>query len=87
MSLLTVPEPRWEDAKHVKISDFGSSWENVSTGLPDGDITTIAVNCNGTAVYAGVREEGLFAAIANSVSQVPLDATTDVEYGSSVRNR
>ena len=67
--------------------DFGSSWEDVSAGLPDGDITAIAVNCNGTVVYAGVRNEGLFAAVANSVSPVPLDTTTDVEYGSSGRSR
>jgi photosystem II stability/assembly factor-like uncharacterized protein len=67
--------------------DFGSTWKNVSADLPDGDITAIAVNCNGTVVYAGVRNEGLFAAVANSVSPVPLDTTTEVEYGSSGRSR
>lgn len=63
--------------------NFGSSWEGISTGLPNRDITAIAVNCNGTVVYAGVRDEGLFAAVAKSVSPVPLDTTTGVEYGSS----
>jgi len=63
--------------------NFGSTWEGISTGLPNRDITAIAVNCNGTVVYAGVRNEGLFAAVAKSVSPVPLDTTTGVEYGSS----
>ena len=62
--------------------DFGLNWENVSSNLPSEDITAIAVNCNGTVVYAGVKEQGLFYAVSNSLSSIPLDTTTGVEYGS-----
>ena len=60
----------------------GLNWENVSSNLPSEDITAIAVNCNGTVVYAGVKEQGLFYAVSNSLSSIPLDTTTGVEYGS-----
>ena len=67
--------------------DFGETWQNISFNLPTGEITALAVNCNGTVVYAGVaqgrRGEGLFVSIASSVVNVPVDSVTGVEYGSS----
>ena len=69
--------------------DFGLTWQDISANLPEGGISALAVNCNGTVVYAGVGSErtgeGLFASIAGSVSEVPADTTTGVDYGRSRR--
>ena len=76
--------------------DFGLTWQDISANLPAGGVSALAVNCNGTVVYAGVtsagvtstgvmsnprRGYGLFASVANSVVDVPMDNTTGVEYG------
>ena len=68
--------------------DFGLTWQDISANLPAGSVPALAVNCNGTVVYAGVtsnisdkRGYGVFVSIADSVSEVPLDSTTGVEYG------
>ena len=67
--------------------DFGETWQDISFNLPAGEITALAVNCNGTVVYAGVaqdwRGDGLFVSIASSIVNVPVDSATGVEYGSS----
>ena len=65
--------------------DFGLTWQDISAKLPAGEISALAVNCNGTVVYAGVAQdrsgEGLFVSVASSVSNVPVDSTTGVEFG------
>ena len=61
--------------------DFGLTWEDVSADLPSGDITAIAVNCDGTAIYTGVSGSGVFVSIAESIREVPLDLMTGVQYG------
>ena len=69
--------------------DFGQTWQDISANLPEGGISALSVNCNGTVVYAGVtsgrRGFGLFANVAGSVSDVPVDTTTGVDYGRSRR--
>ena len=65
--------------------DFGLTWQDISANLPVGSAPALAVNCNGTVVYAGVTSGrsgfGLFVSIAGSVSEVPVDNTTGVDYG------
>ena len=65
--------------------DFGQTWEDISANLPDGSVPALAVNCNGTVVYAGVasgeRGQGIFVSVAPSLSEVPVDNTTGVDYG------
>lgn len=65
--------------------DFGKTWQDISANLPLGSVPALAVNCNGTVVYAGVtsgrRGFGLFVSIADSVAEVPVDNTTGVDYG------
>lgn len=69
--------------------DFGLTWQDISANLPEGGISALSVNCNGTVVYAGVtsdrRGKGLFASVASSVSEVPADTTIGVEYGRARR--
>ena len=66
--------------------DFGLNWRDISANLPSGGISALAVNCNGTVVYAGVAQDrsggGLFVSTA---SNVPVDQTTGVEYGRARR--
>ena len=65
--------------------DFGKTWQDISANLPLGSVPALAVNCNGTVVYAGVtsgrRGFELFVSIAGSVARVPMDSTTGVDYG------
>ena len=71
--------------------DFGKTWQDISANLPPGSVPALAVNCNGTVVYAGVtsgrRGFGLFVSISGSVAEVPVDNTTGVDYGRLRRGR
>ena len=72
--------------------DFGLNWQDISGNLPVGLVTALAVNCNGTVVYASVSSDdrrgyGLFASIAGSVPEVDVDTTTGIEFGQAPRGR
>lgn len=61
-------------ARGVFIStDFGQTWRNVSTNLPEDEVRSIGVNVNGEIVYAGTSNHGLYIAVDSSVSDIAQD--------------
>ena len=62
-------------------SDFGETIKQVTPDQLDGPVMSVAVNCNGTALYISDLEHGVLVTLSDSAVSVPIDETRGVEYG------